>query len=205
MRQIHLWRLDVHQAATGIDPCKAACVRGTFWVVYARGFEGSIHLFLLLGWKMNCQLLQTCSDMTLHMVEACSACFMLSSPLWNRQFWKGGVLARRRRDKRVRPWSLTVLCACAKLRGGRSVPLTFVSPAELLNKMKWSKPGASTSSQSHYFASCTPRCCCFLHQASLIYIHNTSITAHLVLLTINQFFFFFFPRDRVSPIQKTLI
>jgi len=33
-----------------------------------------------------------------------------------------------------------------------------------------------------------------LHQAALIYIQNTSITAHLLLLVINQFFtFFFFP------------
>lgn len=34
-----------------------------------------------------------------------------------------------------------------------------------------------------------------LHRASLIYIHNASITAHLLLLVINKFFpfFFFFP------------
>lgn len=82
---------EVHQPATGIDFHKAACVWGTFCVVYDQESEGSIHLFLLLGWEMNCQLLSTCADMTLHMLEACSACFMLGSPLWNCQFWKRGV------------------------------------------------------------------------------------------------------------------
>lgn len=191
---------EVHQPATGVDLSKAVCVQGTFSAVYDWEFEGSVRLFLLLGWKMNCQLLSTCSDMALHTVESFSACFMLGSPLWNRQFWKRGVFARRRREKGISPIRCGFLCSCGVV-GGRSVPLTSVSPAELLSKMKWSKLGASLSSQSHYFASCTPRCCCVLHQASLIYIHSTSITAHLVLFTINQFSF----PDTVSPIQKTLM
>lgn len=55
---------------------------------------------------MSCQLLSTCSDMTLHMVEACSACFMLGPQLWNHRFWKGGVLARRRGKKGIHPRSV---------------------------------------------------------------------------------------------------
>lgn len=60
---IYLWDTsicgdsEVHQPATGIDLNKAACVRGTLSVVYDWDFEGSIHLLLLSGWKMNCQLL----------------------------------------------------------------------------------------------------------------------------------------------------
>lgn len=115
---IYLWDTsicgdsEVHQPATGIDLNKAACVRGTLSVVYDWDFEGSIHLLLLSGWKMNCQLLWTCSDTTLHMVEACSACFMLDPQLRNHQFWKRGVLARRR-EKGINPWFVTIFRACA--------------------------------------------------------------------------------------------
>ena len=117
---------EVHQPATGVDLSKAVCVQGTVSVVYDWEFEGSVRLFLLLGWKMNCQLLSTCSDMTLHMVEAFSACFMLGSPLWNHQFWKRGVFARRRREKGLSPWSVTVFCARAEWwEGGQCLSPLF--------------------------------------------------------------------------------
>lgn len=147
---------------------------------------------------MNCQLLQTCSDMTLHMVEACSALLYAGPPTTKPSVLKKGVCWQGE-ERRGSIFDLLLFPVLVQAVGRRSVPLTFVSPAELLNKMKRSKPGASASSRSRYFASCTPRCCCFLHQASLICIHNTSGTAHLVLLMINQFFPF---HDSVSPIQK---
>ena len=136
---------------------------------------------------MNCQLLQTCSDMTLHMAEACSACFMLGPQLGTISSEKG-VCWQGAEERRASILDPLLFCVLVQAVGRRSMPLTFVSPAELLSKTKRSKPGASASSQSHYFASCTPRCCCFLHQPSLLHIHNTSITAHLVLLTINWLF-----------------
>lgn len=131
-----------HQPATSMDLSKAAG-----WEMHAvKLMTGILKLAytcsLLSGWKMNCQLLSTCSDTTLHMVEACSACILLGPQLGIHQVWKRGVLARRRRGKRsfsdLIPFSLLVQAV-----GMRSMPLTFVSPAELLSKMKRSKPGAS--------------------------------------------------------------
>lgn len=131
-----------HQPATSMALSKAAG-----WEMHAaKLMTGILKLAytcsLLSGWKMNCQLLSTCSDTTLHMVEACSACILLGPQLGIHQVWKRGVLARRRRGKRslsdLIPFSLLVQAV-----GKRSMPLTFVSPAEPLSKMKWSKPGAS--------------------------------------------------------------
>lgn len=101
---------EVHQPAAGRDLHKAACGRGTFCVVDDWDFEGSIHLFLLSGWKMNCQLLYTYSDMTLHVAEAC---FMLGPQLWTSGSekgvcWRGG---EQRRASILDP--LTIFCACA--------------------------------------------------------------------------------------------
>lgn len=125
---------------------------------------------------MNCQLLSTCSDTTLHMAEACSACSLLSLQLGTQR----GVLARRKEEKGLLSDPI-LLPLLVQALGKRSVPLTFVSPAELLRQMKQSKLGTSTWTQSHYSASCMPRCCCFLKWALLIHIPNTSLTAHLML------------------------
>lgn len=115
-----------------------------------------------------------------HMAEACSAYSLLSPQLGTHQVWGRGVLARRKEEKgslsEPIPFPLLVQAV-----GRRSVPLTFASPAEVLSQMKQSKLGTSTWVQSHYSASCRPRCCCFLQWALLIHIPNTSLTAHLVL------------------------
>lgn len=107
--------------------------------------------------------------------------------LWNHQFWKRGVLARRGREERINPQSVSVFCACASC--GKEVSASHLFfPSRALEQDEVIKAGANASSQSYYFASCTPRCCCLLHQASLTRIPNTSIRAHVVLLMIHQFF-----------------
>lgn len=84
-----------------------------------------------------------------------SLCYLFTHglQLWNHPFWKG-VGKKSVLDQ------LLILFVHVQAAGREVSPLTFVFPAELLNKMKWSKQDASTSSQSHYFASCMHRCCC---------------------------------------------
>lgn len=177
-----------HQPATSIDLSKAAG-----WERHsARFMTGSLKLAytcsLLSGWKMNCQLLSTCSDTTLHMAEACSACYLLSPQLETHQVWEGGVLARRRR-KGIAFWShpVSLVCAGYGLEGSAS-HLCF--PSRALEQDEVVKVGASMwAVQSPSTASCTPRCCCFLQWPLLIHIHNTSIPAHLVLLSFTALLF----------------
>lgn len=126
---------EVHQAVMGVDLNKAACVRGTFSLVYDWDFEGSVHLFPLSGRKMNCQLLQTCSDMTLHMVDACSALLYAGPPTTKPSVLKKGC-AGKEETRGGSILDLFLSCALRQAVGRRSVRLTFVSPAELLNKMK---------------------------------------------------------------------
>lgn len=126
---------------------------------------------------MNCQLLSTCSDTTLHMAEACSACSLLSLQLGTQR----GVLARRKEEKGLLSDPI-LLPLLVQAMGRRSVSLSPLFPQQSsLSQMKQSKLGTSTWTQSHYSASCMPRCCCFLKWALLIHIPNTSLTAHLVL------------------------
>lgn len=104
---------------------------------------------------------------------------------------KGCVLARRREEGRGPvPDLFPLLVLLQSGGGGQCLSPQFPSRALEQDEVI---ADASMSSQAHYFASCMPRCCCFLHQASLIYMHNTSTTAHLVLFTINRFC-----SDRVS-------
>lgn len=100
-----------HQPATSMDLSKA----GGWEMRSARFTTGSLKLAytcsLLSGWKMNCQLLSTCSDTTLHMAEACSACYLLSPQLGTHQVWERGVLARRR-GKGIAFWCHPISLAC---------------------------------------------------------------------------------------------
>lgn len=100
-----------HQPATNVDLSKA----GGWEMHSSRFMTGSLKLAytcsLLSGWKMNCQLLSTCSDTTLHMAEACSACYLLSPQLGTHQVWERGVLARRR-GKGIAFWCHPVSLAC---------------------------------------------------------------------------------------------
>lgn len=127
---IYLWDRPICEDSEvhhpGGFPQSCLCVRHVR-VVYDQESEGSIHLFLLLGWKMNCQLLSTCADMTLHMLEACSACFLLVSPLWNRQFWKGCVCWQGGEEGRGLVLDLFLsFCAPAKWReGGQCISPLF--------------------------------------------------------------------------------
>lgn len=158
------WHGDTedHQPATSVDLSKAAG-----WEMdSARSRTGSLKLAytcsLLPGWKMNCQLLSTCSDTTLLMAEACSACYLLSPQLGTSSgkgvCWQGG---EEEKGSLSEPIPCPLLLQAV---GSRSVPLTFVSPAELLSKMKWSRlvPACERRLAVSCSASCMPRCCCFL-------------------------------------------
>lgn len=129
-----------HQPATSMDLSKAAG-----WEMHAaRRMTGILKLAytcsLLSGWKMNCQLLSTCSDTALHMVEACSACILLGPQLGSHQVWKRSVLARRRRGKEIALWSHPIFLACASC--GREVSASHLCfPSRALEQDETIKAG----------------------------------------------------------------
>lgn len=134
------------------------------------------------------------------MAEACSACCLLGPPTRKPSVLKRGCIGKEERRKRITPRALPASGA-SQTAGWGSAPVTSVSPAEPLNKMKRSEPGASASSQSRHFASHRPSCCCSLHAAAPIHTHSTSLTARLLLLATNQSFSF--PHG-VSPTQTMM-
>lgn len=91
----------------------------------ARSRTGSLKLAytcsLLPGWKMNCQLLSTCSDTTLHMAEACPACSLLSLQLGTQR----GVLARRKEEGDCSLIPSCCPCLCKLWAGGQCLSPLF--------------------------------------------------------------------------------
>lgn len=76
---------------------------------------------------------------------------------------------------------------------GREVSATDLCfPSRALEQDEVIKAGCQYISTISLLCKLHAQMLLLLHQASLIYIHNTSIAAHLLLLVINQFFLFFF-------------
>lgn len=114
---------------------------------------------------MNYQLWSTCSDTTLHMAEACSACYLLSPQLGTHQVWERGVLARKRDLFLIHLMSL----ACASCEQEVSVShLCF--PSRALEQDEAVKAGCQHMGTASLLCNLHPRCYCFLQRALLSHI-----------------------------------
>lgn len=149
---------QVHQPATGADLSQAARA----WAQAARFVTGILKAAYTCFCFRDEKWVASYVDMFRHDTSYGRS---LLSPLYaGPPAMKPSVPKRGRAGKEERregdPSSTRYhfLCRC-ELRGGGHC-LSPLCPSRALEQDEVIKAGARTSSQSHYFASCTPRCCC---------------------------------------------